>query len=275
VLKNKPLSFLLLNTWNQYEKQVRESRSRVSKNNIHKLRILTQKLEALLTLSRSLNLNHNSKNILFLIKKVRKSLGPLRDIQVQSKAFEELTNTKQERNKHKEFSHFLAQKKKTATKKARKCLSQISLKHEHIRIKMLSKKLIKIEAKKTKKQIQYELKKTIQSSIKELNNMRTKINPKRIQDIHRFRIYAKKLRYQGEFLNSSSHGPKIDLNKLKTAQSATGRIQNDRILLKTLDHFLSKKNHSKDTHALGLQKRITLHQSELINKNFKELSPVQ
>jgi polyphosphate kinase 2 (PPK2 family) len=76
-----------------------KSRAKISTRNIHQLRISTQKLEAILTLANSLKSNHNSKNVIFPIKKVRKSLGPLRDIQVESTALKglELTQSLQKR----------------------------------------------------------------------------------------------------------------------------------------------------------------------------------
>jgi CHAD domain-containing protein len=99
-----------------------------------------------------------------------------------------------------------------------------------------------------------------------------RINPKRVKEIHRFRIHAKKLRYQGEFLNSLTESPVFDLNNLKTAQSIAGRIQNDSLLLNRLDQFLSKNKHVDDAKAIAYRKQIATNQAKLISKDFKELS---
>lgn len=275
MLKNQLLSHSLLETWANYENQVHLSRNNTSVKNIHQLRISTQKLEAILTLANGLKANHNSKNIIFLIKKVRKSLGPLRDIQVESKVFNELSGKKLESSKHDQFSKFFLDQKKAAKKKATKCLDEISLKKERLRIQKLANRLVSVEAKKTEKQIQNELNRNIKSSIIKLNHFVAHIDPKRVKDIHRFRIQAKKLRYQGEILNSLTAKPMFDLKNLKSAQSIAGRIQNDSVLLKTLDRFLSKKKHAEDPNALSVQKKIAVHQRKLINNNFKELSAIR
>lgn len=274
-MNNEFLSHSLSKTWTSYEKQVHLSRSKTSAKNIHRLRISTQRLEALLTLVNGLDANHHSKNIIFLIKKVRKSLGPLRDIQVESKVFNKLSAQQSENKKNNQLSKYFSIQKNVAKKKALKCLDEISIKHERLRIHKLIKKLINFQAQKTERQIQNELNRKIKSSIVKLNRFTAHIDPQRAKDIHRFRVKAKKLRYQGEILNSLSGKPILDLNYLKTAQSIAGRIQNDSVLLKTLDRFLSIKKHAKDSNALSVQKKIAIHQRKLINNTFKLRSDIK
>lgn len=270
--KNHLLSHSLLETWDKYEKHVHLCRKKISAKNIHHLRISTQKLEAILTLTNGLKSNHNSKNVIFLIKKVRKSLGPLRDIQVESTALKQLKDDKTGESKHNEFSEFFSDQKTAAKKKAIKCLDEISLKRERRHIEKLANKLVEVEFNKSEAQIQTELDQKVKSSVSKLSEMLIHLDPKRIKDIHRFRIHAKKLRYQGEVLNSLRDSPTFDLKNLKKAQSVAGRIQNDSVLLKTLGKFLSKKKYSEDPRALSVQKRIATHQANLVNKDFKNLS---
>ena len=163
--KNHSLSHSVLNTWKNYEKQVCLSRRQISTKNIHQLRISTQKLEAVLTLANSLKSNHNSKNIIYLIKKVRKCLGPLRDIQVESAALKGLKENEIKHSGQSKFSKFFSNQKTSARKKAIKCLDKISLKHEQLRIKRLAKKLAGIENQKSEKRIQVELDRKVKSLI--------------------------------------------------------------------------------------------------------------
>lgn len=269
--KDDSLSHSIIETWDYYEKQVYKSRDKISAKNIHKLRVSTQRLEAILTLANHLKSNHNSKNAIFLIKKVRKSLGPLRDIQVKSKAINGLKQSQFSSIKSAEFSKFFANQKKSAKKKAHKCLDQISLINERQHIQKLTEKLVKVEAYKSQTQIQEDLDQKVKSSLSKLNKMMTHLNPKHVQDIHQFRIHVKKVRYQEEFLNSLYLSPKYDLGNLKAAQSITGQIQNDSILIKTLDRFLSKKKHADVAKALSFRKQIATSQAELINTDFKKL----
>ncbi|OYZ19639.1 MAG: hypothetical protein B7Y39_11610 [Bdellovibrio sp. 28-41-41] len=269
------LNHSLLETWSNYEKQVRRSRREISTKNIHKLRISTQRLEAILKLVSSLKSNHNIKNVIFLIKKVRKNLGPLRDIQVEAMVLKDLKDNKFGKKSSQGFASFFSGKKATAKEKAVTCLDEISLRHERHRIRKLAKRIIEIEDRKTKSQIESELNRKIRSSLEKLNRMMTSMDPKRVKDIHRFRIRAKKLRYQGEFLNALNGSMILDLNILKQAQSVAGRIQNDSVSLGTLEQFLSKKKHSTDPRVLAVRKRIQNNQANLIDKDFKKLTALK
>lgn len=263
MLKTHPLSQSLLKTWSDYQKRVHQCRAKNSVKNIHQLRISTQKLEAILTLAHRLKSNHKSKSVIFLIKKVRKSLGPLRDNQVESATFQ---------STNKNLSKFLLIQKMNAKKKANKSLKNISLKHDGIYIKKLAKDLIGIESRKSRMSIKAELDEKVKSSISDLEKTMKHLNPKRAKITHRFRIHAKKLRYQAEILNTLSDKSPFELANLKAAQEVTGRFQNNRVLLKTIDQFLSKKKHAHNSKVLLLKKRIEKNQKKLIKKDFKELS---
>jgi len=269
------LSHSLLEIWDRYEKQVRRSRSEISTKNIHQLRLSTQRLEAVLTLANSLKSNHNSKNIIFLLKKVRKRLRPLRDVQVEAMVLKDLKENKVGKKGSKGFASFFLRKRYSAKKKAVICLNEISLRKERHRIRKMAKRIVEIEGQKTKSQIENELNRKIRCSLETLNRMMTRMDPKGVKDIHRFRIRAKKLRYQGEFLTALSGSMIFDLNILKQVQSVAGRIQNDNVSLGTLDQYLSKKKHSTDPRVLAVRKRIQNNQANLIDKDFKELTALK
>ncbi len=271
MLKNQLLSRSILKIWDNYEKQVRLSRAKSSTKNIHQLRILTQKMEAALTLAGVLKTNRNWKNILFLIKKVRKSLGPLRDIQVEAKILKSLKVKRLDQKESADFAEFFYRRKAAAKKKAIKCLSKISLKKERSAVSKLVKKIIKIEKQKSPRQIQIEIGREMKSTQLELVHMAAHIDPRRAADIHQFRIHAKKLRYQKEILNSLSNSPKFNLESLKMAQSRAGRIQNNSTLIDTLDQFLADKKHENDSHVLAIRKRISTNQAQFIHKELKKL----
>jgi CHAD domain-containing protein len=277
--KNMPnrhlLSHALSETWAKYEKQVRLSRDQSSIKNIHRLRVSTQKLEAVLTLANSIQSNHNSKNVIYLIKKVRKSLGPLRDIQVESLALGGLSSPSSPRQRDEDFTRYFTHQKSVAKKKANRFLKEISLKRERNHVGKLVRKLMQIEEKKTSSQIHQDLHQQVKSSLSKLNEVIPTLNPERIKEIHQFRIQAKKLRYQGECLNSLSRTPSFDLKNLKVVQSVAGRIQNDSILLRTLDQFLAKKKHSADPSALNYRTLVLANQKQLIERDFKQLGSLK
>ncbi len=275
MLKNQSLSQSLHKTWSNYEEQVHLSRNQTSPKNIHQLRISTQKLEAVLSLAHSLHATHHSKNIISLIKNVRKSLGPLRDIHVESTALENLIQERLKAHKLRKFSKFFAKRKGSAKKKASKCLRNISLSQERKRVDRLAQKLKKNELDNDKNKIEVQLNSIMKSSFLKLNKVMKNVNPERIKEIHRFRIMAKKIRYQAECLNLMTGLTSYNLQKLKDIQSVAGRIQNDGILICTIDRFLAKKKHGKDIQALKIRKRIKDNQDKLINDKFSQLSAIK
>lgn len=275
MLKNHSLSQALRKIWATYEKKVHLSRNHTSPKNIHQLRISTQKLEAVLTLANSLHSAHHSKNIIALIKNVRKSLGPLRDIQVESSALENLRDKNLNGHKQRDFLTFFSEQKNKAKKKAVNCLQEISLGNERKRVEKLAKKIEKVELGQDKSKIQAQLDLKMKSAFLEFNKIMKDLNPKRIKEIHRFRSLAKKLRYQGECVNSLTGLDKYNLPNLKRVQTVAGRIQNDSILISTLDRFLAKKKHQDDPKALKIKKRIEYNQSKLINKDFSQLPAIK
>ncbi|MEQ1722017.1 MAG: CHAD domain-containing protein [Pseudobdellovibrio sp.] len=275
MLKDHSLSHSLNKVWENYSQQVHSSRNKSSSRNIHLLRVSTQRLEALLTLANSVKSTKGSKNIIYLIKKVRKSLGPLRDIQVESKALKILKEKRTKFAEHEEFSNFFVKQKRKSKKKAHKCLNEISLKQEKSHVEKLVKKLFVVEEDKGKKEIQLQLKTKIKKSALKLNSAMHKVNPKRVKDIHRFRVQAKKLRYQAECLNSLAGDTNVELKNLKNVQSVAGRIQNDSVLLATIDKFLAKKKHNKDLQLLTIRKQVAGNQAKLINTDFKKIDTLK
>lgn len=275
MLKDHSLSQALRKTWITYEKKVNLSRNHTSPKNIHQLRISTQKLEAVLTLANSLHSTNHSKKLIALIKNVRKSLGPLRDIQVESATLGNLRDKNLSGHKQREFSTFFARQESKAKKKALDCLEKISLGNDRKRIKKLAQKLEKIELGNDKDKIQSQLDSKMKSSILKFNQLMKNVDPERINEIHRFRIKAKKIRYQGECVNSLTGLSRYDLPKLKRIQSVAGRIQNDSLLISTLESFLAKKKYENDPKAIEIKKRIKDNQEKLIKKYFKELPKIK
>ncbi|MBC7456673.1 MAG: CHAD domain-containing protein [Bdellovibrionaceae bacterium] len=271
MVTNQTPSQSLMTTWLEYEKQVHLTRKKASAHNIHQLRISTQMFEAVLRLVSGLNSARHTKNLISLIKKVRKSLGSLRDIHVEAKSMQ-----KQEDEKHfgkiKKFSKYFTKKKVAAEKKADLCLEQISLKREKFCVEKLVKKIKKIETVMTRSQIQSKIRQEIKKSVVKLNKRMKNINPDRAKEIHRLRIIVKKLRYKGECLNSLAGESHFDLGNLKAVQSVAGRIQNDSVLLKTLDRFLAKKENRNNSKILKIRKKVADHRVKTISDQFNKLN---
>lgn len=271
--RSHALSRTLKTTWKEYESKVHLAKETQSSKNIHQLRISTQKLEAVLTLINSVRLTHDSASIIYLIKKVRKSLGPLRDLQVEATAFSHLNNQKINSQKLTLFSKFFNHQKAKAEKKAVRSLADISLRHDKIRIIKLARKLAHIESKKNKYKIQDQMDKQLKKSVTDINKDLKQINPCEVKQIHKFRNKVKKLRYQQECLNTLPDRLLIDFENIKDVQEIAGRIQNDTVLIRTLDKFLAKKKNGEDQKIIKLREDIVISQANHIKKDFAKITP--
>ena len=273
--RSHALSRSLKTTWKEYEAKVHLAKDSQSSKNIHQLRISTQRLEAVLTLINSIKSTRESASIIYLIKKVRKSLGPLRDLQVEATAFSRLNEQKIHSQKLTLFSKFFNRQKAKAEKKAVHSLADISLKHDKIRVIKLARKLVQIESKKNRYKIQDQMDKQIRKSVTDINKDLKEINPCEVKQIHKFRIKVKKLRYQQECLNSLADGLVIDFDNIKHLQEVTGRIQNDTVLIRTLDKFLAKKKNAEDKKIIKLREDIVISQANHIKKDFAKVNPFE
>lgn len=262
--KVQTLSHSLKQQWDSFEKQFQLTRENTSPNNVHALRVVTRRLEATLVMANYLKFTRKSQKILSMIKKVRKSLGPLRDIQVEELALKELHFNEMDRKKGKTFRTFLSRNKEDAKKKARQCLKQIALKKKRKSLLQLEKKLQAFESKKDRGQIEKRLKEKIKSNILRLNRTVSDQGPMKVEKIHRIRLLIKKCRYQCEGMKSLTDDSIVDLSKLRQLQTVTGKIQNDKILIQTLDRFLDKKKNHDNLPALALRKKVCAIQSQLM-----------
>ena len=244
----------------------------MSNKNIHALRVSIRKFEAILDIANIVNPSHRSKKTILMIKKIRKKLGPFRDVQVQLKAIKKYKNKKLNIDKQHPFFKFLSEKKIKAKKKSLKCLNQISLKDEKNNIKKMIKKTAFFESNKNKKQTQIQLNSKIKSSITIYNQLLKNINPERSKEIHKLRILTKKLRYESEFINLLIGHKKIDLKKLIFIQNITGKIQNNSSLIQTIDQFLKNKKNNHNFEVLKIRKEIQNHQSIIIQNHIKQLT---
>ena len=265
---NKLLSENLEKSWKRYERSVHASRENLSPQNIHQVRVATQRLEAALSLAHSLKEMKKADHITNLLKKVRKGLGPLRDSQVGSNQLENIHGGKKLAESFKQDQHH-------AQKKARTALKNIELKHDKLNLIKITKNVCEIESKEKRKDLQKQLDHKMKSSILKFNLLLGKINPEQMKEIHHFRIFAKKLRYQAECIQSFNKKLQFSLKELKNVQSVAGKIQNDTVLLNKLNQFLSESKRKDSPRIEKICKSIELHREKLIKKDFSQLNSLE
>ncbi len=266
MFKKQPLSEQLKQTWIHYRNQVQISRKKANSLNIHRLRVVTQRFQAILKLTQSLAPKHETELIIHSLKKTRRELGNLRDLQIES-------DLKTGQVGH--FSVFVSQEKKLAKIKVKKYLKDLPLKKQKtLLMKVMSKKLIQSE-KMTIKQVRNLLAPAVKTTLNRFKKALSETTPKKMKNLHKFRILTKQLRYQEEGIKSACGFTPFNLSKLKKVQNAVGKIQDNNALLKTMNRYLAQKKHRADPLVLKAQKQLHRIQKKQIRQEFKNLSIVQ
>ncbi|MNK99726.1 CHAD domain protein [compost metagenome] len=264
MLKVHSLSHLLRQQWDSFEKQLQRTQESMSFKNVHALRVSTRRLEAILVLTNVLVSTPKSQKILSAIKKVRKGLGPLRDIQVEEMALKELHFEESDRKKRETFRSFLLRNKSDAKKKARQTLKQISLKKRRKSLYQIEKKFYDLESNSKRAQIEKRLDKKVRSSVLKLNRAISLKAPVRVEQIHSIRILTKECRYQCECMKSLTGNSIVGLSEQRQLQTVTGKIQNEKVLIRTLDRFLDKKKNHDNLQVWALREKVRQFQAKLL-----------
>lgn len=270
------LSLQLARSWNQFMRLLLRTEQQLSTKNIHQVRVTSQRLEAILRLVKVLKLNKTSqsslKPMIKHIKAVRKNLGPLRDLQVESITLNSLlgrsTSPQSELAKELKANISVAeQQAKLALKKGVRFTKEFQKKVDS----ELISELKRLESERSPREIRIPLKDHLRKLVRSFNKSLTLIDPKQAGEIHQLRLQAKKLRYRGECLNSFSEKRVIDLSHLKKVQSIAGDIQNDRVLLKTLAEFPKIKDSELKAKLARLRQQTSRSQKELMMKDFAKI----
>ena len=259
-LFSRPLAL----AWANYMGAIKSSRQKASTKRIHALRVTTLKLEAILKLSRGLDRTASAAKLIQSLRTTRKELGPLRDLQVESK---------QKSLKVKSFSAFLAKEERKEKRAVRRYLNDIPLKKEKRWInKTLSKKLLSVEKAQSIQKMKKMLEPTLQSTLIKFNAALAETTPKEMGNLHKFRIHAKRLRYQAEALKVIIGATHFDLDKLKIIQKNFGKIQDSNALLQNMDRYLRHKQYRDDEETRDLKVKIERIQKRRIQTELENLS---
>lgn len=245
---NHPITEPIARSWLHYREKIRDSRKNPNEENIHDLRVATQRFEAILKISQSLICSRSTSKLIKSLKKTRKILGPLRDLQVE---------LRQCQHKNKTFFRFLQQKEKQQTKCASQYLKAIPLKYEKKLLqKLVARKFRKAENTYTAEKTHSLLTPIIKSSLLKLNQIANKKSIPPVKRVHKLRQLAKKLRYQEEAFESMFARPSLDLSKLKLIQSGFGKIQDQNALFENMNRYLSKKQNKGDSEVQTSKEKI-------------------
>jgi CHAD domain-containing protein len=252
--------------WNHYQKLFKETRRNPTSKGVHQFRNSIQKLSAVLDLSTRLVKSPAIQKLRTELEEERKQLGPLRNFQVELKLLKAY--------RKESIYKFIQKKKQRAEKKARESLRGVSLNKQKSCMEEFEKRFIKSNTKKVP-QASIEVANPLQNEVlqqekhfEEILNGESSFDPAKM---HELRIVAKRIIYQAQALKKITGGVKINVAKFEEVHERVGEIQDEIVLLKTLDKYLNKKGHSKDTLAVDLKIDLTEEQRHLMDDAEKVL----
>ncbi len=272
-MKHYPsISSSLDSAWNKYEDNLSRSRSNLSVDNVHDLRVSTQRLEAILCLSRILTKSKKLSRLLKNLKKTRCSLGPLRDIQVEML---ELNEMKFSSKDTKEYFFYCDNRKKIAQKKALRAIKR-NTPHSHAKIFEREKKKVNaIEKTVSHHVIKEKLEANLRNYFFPLNRKLRNHSIQKRKGLHKYRILTKQLRYQGEAMKELLGSTMFNMKDLKGTQAELGKIQDNSNIIKNLNTFLSSQKRLKQPGLEAIRDQIQLTHEKLVQLELQALSTQQ
>lgn len=256
--------------WDVYVKVLKRSKTNASEKNIHELRVSTQKFEAALSLARGLIDSDEPEFLIKELKRTRKRLGQLRDLQVESKKFR-TTGNKRLRT----FSNYIDSREKKVKKKTMHCLNGVSMELQNKSVLKIRNSLAEFEKEHSRHSIQDASEKKVKAIYDDLEKTISDPKKLKLKDIHHSRILVKRLRYQGKILDAVFGSHRLDLKALRSAQVLVGKIQDEHTLQKTMEKYLKKAKNRKDDEVFKFCKRIEKNKDKLIRTVVKNLSMIK
>jgi CHAD domain-containing protein len=252
--------------WRSYRRAFKRCQKKLSKATVHRLRVETRRLLALVDLFDPLLAGDSSASVSRLFQQPFKASGRLRDAQVM------LGDVERRLHRFPEAKRF----KKELLRREKRLGRQLQRKLRHTRLKLLKNRMdalrkgLRAAVKQAdgRHHARIRLLRGVDRAFANVVARRHSISPAQPQTIHRTRIAFKKFRYMVEQLRPLIPGLAGELpGKLRGHQKLMGDIQDCETLLAALDKFTREEKSEarrlrkfraavKRDHALGLARYL-------------------
>jgi CHAD domain-containing protein len=252
--------------WRQ-RRALRRCRNQLSERAVHDLRVEIRRLLALLNLLRLFIREKHLEDARRILKKLLKRFAVLRDIQVQ------LLDLDRQLEDFPEAADF----RKSLDKRERQLTKRLARRLRSIRPKALKQALAgfrreinrQLESPDAQAADWDKLRKALAAAFETVESLRRRIDPQRLDTIHRTRVAFKKFRYMVELLKplllTVTDGQLADM---RAYQTLMGDIQDARIRLATLDEFCAQQP-MQQRHLRKLRSEIQRRQTALIRRYLR------
>lgn len=235
--------------WKIFSKKFKRCRQKLSKNNTHALRVATRKLNATLGILRDLNSDKTIDKCEKQLKKVFKTLAPLRENYVQRGYLEEM---KQDFSAAEKFQDRLRKQKSSLEKRAQRKMRFRKLTKLRSYIASIEQWFCALLAQGTAQEscLQHSIK-AVRRKYDQAVTLVKNIDPANTKSIHRARVAFKGFRYAFESLHPAIVKiPESKLTAMDRYQTRMGKIQDLQDLGEAVCSF-AKSRRAKETARLG------------------------
>lgn len=272
LVERHSLSEPLGNHWSAYKKLVRTARSDASIETVHRLRVATQKLEAVLKIAKGFGKENFCKSLTRSLRRTRKTLGKLRNLQVETIAIARMRKQRHEGESLKKFCRFIEKQKSGATDGVFRALQKIRLREQQHQVRQIARHLCVVEKSQNQEQIAKMIGKGLKKTSENFDHALKQLSPFRVSSLHRFRMVAKQLRYQKKVRQAVSGTSDPDLIRLKDIQAEIGEIQDNDVLRKSIDRYLNKKTQGNEFTLKKIRSDIEAMQVASLPVEIKRLT---
>lgn len=256
-------------SWKEFSRAWKKARTKASEKSIHDLRVNTRRLIATLGLMRALSRDTEITDLQRRVKKILKSMGPLRDIQVQLEGISEMP----ESDILQDFTRTLQRREKKEIKAIRAQLKQGRKRSLSKQISRIQGGLVKREQRADATKAKRAVERILASRRDEFITSHRRFSGDDVT-LHEMRIALKKLRYAVEAAQPMLNGSaKRSAVKMHDFQQLMGNTRDIEILRTELEKWADKKG--KKLAVVPVLDQLREKQEGLLHKITKSSADLQ
>jgi CHAD domain-containing protein len=224
--------------WKDFSTAWKEARSHAAEEPIHDLRVNVRRLVATLELARRLSRNEEIATLARRFKKVLKSMGSLRDVQVQLQNVEDLRRAEIIQD----FKQALEQREKREIERIAKTLKAARKQQLSKGVKAIRDEFERLHKARTDENVRESIEGVVRSRSNEFLRSRHRFKPEDEETLHEMRIALKRLRYAVEAAQPVL-GPSARqrARKMQELQRLMGDTRDVELLRAKLEKWAAKK----------------------------------
>lgn len=256
----------ILDHWKPFSAAWKKAKRNSRSEGVHDLRVETRRLNASLVLLHAVSANDRVLEVRRSFKKVRKRLGPLRDVQVERSLLRPWKSSKSVES----FEKSLKREENKQAKRVLKYLTDRRKKKLHGELKRIASVSIPLDSEATQERVKDSLK----AAREQFDSALRTTSPDDPARLHALRIAAKTVRYMTEgaaraFGIEDAPGSDADLKTLTTYQTELGELRDLQLLEENILQWSKARSPENRRELDAVRKRLQLQRAARLKRIFR------